>query len=76
MSVPRELCTREYKCEHYNLKAHPKACFFCDHLTDIIFDYTNGPYMFFCDKYIDDPDGEYISRGMRGECPDFQEEEE
>lgn len=25
-------------------------CVFCEHCTDIFYDYTNGPYMFICDK--------------------------
>lgn len=24
-------------------------CIFCKHCTGIIYDYTNGPYMFFCE---------------------------
>ena len=26
-----------------------KCCAFCKHCTDIFYDYTNGPYLFFCD---------------------------
>ena len=26
---------REYKCEYYRLRAHPKSCFFCDVDSDI-----------------------------------------
>ena len=25
------------------------ACVFCDHCTDIIFDYTHGPYLILCE---------------------------
>lgn len=27
-----------------------KDCLFCKHCSDVLWDYTNGPYMFFCDK--------------------------
>lgn len=54
----------------YTVKAHPKSCFFCQHLTDIFYDYTNGPYGFVCNL-----DGD-IETGMRGVCRDFKEEEE
>lgn len=27
--------------------AHKNSCLFCKHCTDIFYDYTNGPYMFF-----------------------------
>lgn len=67
---------RLYQCEFYSVWADKRSCFFCDHLTDIWWDYTNGPYMFRCarghDDALADPDG--IRRGMRGECPDFTEE--
>ena len=48
--------------------AHPKACFFCDHCTDIFYDW-NGPYMFICQKDHNDE----IERGLEGKCPDFYE---
>ena len=46
----------------------PKACFFCDHCTDIFYDW-NGPYMFICQKDHNDE----IERGLEGKCPDFYE---
>lgn len=69
--------TRVYEGAGYTVKAHPKSCFFCDHLTDIYWDYTNGPYMFTCEKrYMTTPDDEDpIVIGMHGACPDFVEEE-
>lgn len=73
--VPRELCTRKVTIEDRSYMAHPRACFFCKHLENVVWDYTHGPYMFFCEKYREDPDGEYTERGLKGECPDFQEEE-
>lgn len=26
------------------------CCAFCRHCTDLFYDYTNGPYLFICDK--------------------------
>lgn len=70
--------TRKFEGDGYSVMARPNSCFFCDHLTDIVFDYTNGPYMFFCDIHHmekeDDPDP--IEVGMLGECEDFAEREE
>lgn len=63
---------RLYDCEHYRVWAHKRSCFFCQHLTDIWWDYTNGPYMFLCEQ---EEDPAAIERGMKGECPSFKEEE-
>ena len=49
--------------------AHPKACFFCDHCTDIFVDWDGTPYMFVCIK----DHGTEIERGLEGKCPDFYE---
>lgn len=43
-----------------------KDCIFCDHCTDVWWDYTHGPYMFFCEKH---------DKCIHGNCPDFKEEE-
>ena len=69
--VPREEATREYRCDEYAVMAHPKACFFCDHCTDIFYAW-NGPYMFICQKDHNDE----IERGLEGKCPDFYESNE
>ena len=61
---------RRYECEFYSVDAHPRSCLFCAHCTDVFWDYTNGPYMFFCDA-----DGDTES-GMSGECDSFIEESE
>ena len=61
--------TREYECEEYKCYAHPRACLFCDLCTDVIFDYTNGPYMFICVKSHD------TDKGMNGNCEHFKEDE-
>lgn len=47
----------------------PKACVFCDHCKDIFWDYTNGPYMIFCDIDLDPNEG-----GYEGKCGSFVEE--
>lgn len=59
---------RTYECEHYKVTANEKSCFFCKHCTDIFFDYTNGPYMFICNKNIE-PTHEILSKG----CITFEE---
>lgn len=48
----------------------PKACMFCDHCSDIYWDYTNGPYLCFCNLDIDPNTG-----GYEGKCDSFIEEE-
>ena len=45
------------------------VCFFCKNLTDVIWDYTNGPYLFICEKV----DGDGIDLGLEGKCPHFEE---
>lgn len=54
---------RTYKCPH-------KACVFCDHCTDVWWDYSNGPYMMVCEIRGD------VERGFIGECEMFIEEKE
>lgn len=58
---------REYRCEWYRLKAPPTCCLFCDHCTDVLWDYWHGPYMFFCEI-----DGD-TDRGCLGQCDRFAE---
>lgn len=70
-------CTRPYLFHEFGIvvMAHPTSCFFCDHCTDIWYDFENGPYMFDCAKQGEDEDnGVRILRGLKGECPDFMEE--
>lgn len=66
---------RLYECPYYSVEAPPTSCWFCKHLTDVFFDYTNGPYMFFCDLYHNDIDTfpEGIDPGLIGMCEDFEE---
>ena len=61
---------KEYKCEYYKVMAHERSCFFCRKCTDIWWDYTNGPYMFFCEDGIDPGEKEFA-----GECDGFEGEE-
>ena len=54
------------------VKAPDRACLFCDHCRDILWDYSHGPYLIFCDRHEDVTEEE----GPQGNCPDFLEEEE
>ena len=54
-----------YKCEYYEVMAPINSCYFCQHCTDIWFDYTNGPYMFLCLKEAD------TQQGIQGKCEQF-----
>lgn len=49
------------------------SCVFCAKLRDLVYDYTNGPYLFFCE---DDTDGSLTEQGYIGECPLFVESAE
>ena len=41
---------KEFVCENGKTYLIPENfCAFCEHCTDILFDHTNGPYMFICD---------------------------
>lgn len=67
---------RTFQCEAGLLKGPThrcpdKACVFCDHYTDIFWDYHGGVCMIFCDKNND------TSNGNNDEsCPDFIETKE
>lgn len=56
---------REYECDYYTVTAPAKSCLFCDHCTDIFWDFSHGPYAFICD--IEDDTG----MGASGECASF-----
>ena len=61
---------KEYRLtNHFAVLAPDNCCLFCDHCTDVWWDYENGPYMFFC---VVDKD---TSKGARGACEYFLEEE-
>ena len=41
---------RTFKCANgFTYEIPDNFCVFCEHCTDIFYDYTNGPYMFICD---------------------------
>lgn len=61
--------TKRYECEFYSIEVPEKSCLFCEHCTDVFWDYTNGPYMLVCDVGAD------TASGARGECAAFIEEE-
>ena len=43
-----------YELENHSVYAMPVThCVFCKHCSDIFYDYTNGPYMFMCDKQLE-----------------------
>lgn len=60
---------KKFKCANgYTYVVKDRTCLVCKHCTDILYDYTNGPYMAFCelrDILITD-----------GTCEDYLEEQE
>lgn len=78
----KQIVQRHYRLEPwYSIWAPEKCCLFCKHRDQVVYDYTNGPYMFFCDIHIakDEDDGElkYTTElGPIGECSDFEEDDE
>ena len=67
--IPEHEPWRIFRGPGYTVKAHPRSCFFCQHLTDIFYD-SQGPYGFVCNRKME----EDIETGMMGECPGFEEE--
>lgn len=60
---------RKFKCQDgYTYLCPDNCCLFCNHCTDIFWDYTHGIYMTLCD--ID----EDTSLGSKGKCGSFVEE--
>ena len=60
---------RRYECEFYTVMVPTRHCLFCEHNTDVFWDYTNGPYLFLCDV------GGDTRKGDKGECLRFKEEQ-
>ena len=58
---------RIYECEYYKVSAPDKSCLFCKHCTDVFWDFTNGPYLFFCNKRCN------TDLGALGKCERFFE---
>lgn len=66
--MDRAEATREFKCENGKIYlAHPKSCLFCDNCTDMLYDYTHGPYLFHCEHGLD------THEGIQGNCTSFIE---
>ena len=43
-----------YRCDNGKYYGGPqKSCLFCKHCTDLLWDYTHGPYMFFCELSLE-----------------------
>ena len=41
---------RIFKCDNgFDYKCSDHACVFCDHCSEIFYDYTHGPYLILCD---------------------------
>lgn len=43
------------------------GCLFCDHCTDVFYDFTHGPYMEICGLGLN------TQEGMAGKCRNFSE---
>ena len=56
----------------FTIWAPEKSCLFCRKCNDIIWDYTNGPYCFFCEEDAN-CEKELTEKGAIGECECFEE---
>ena len=70
--------TRLYKSDDFTVWARPNSCFFCKNCAHILWDYTNGPYLWMCDVVESiDEDGVYTfldtNIGMEGKCSSFDD---
>ena len=45
-----------YESENFKCYAPEDHCLFCDKCKDLFWDYTNGPYLFFCDDGLTYPE--------------------
>ena len=46
---------KPFECENGHTYLFPsKHCVFCKYCKDLLYDYTNGPYMFLCDLGCED----------------------
>lgn len=69
----KEKDKKEYKLDDFldiTVVAHKNSCYFCKNMSDIIYDYTNGPYGICCEKEC------YNKEAMYGKCKHFKEEGE
>jgi len=65
--------TRKYVLSEYPyfaVNAPATSCLFCNHCTDVFWDFTNGIYMLMCDLNTD------TESGCKGKCERFEEEQE
>ena len=58
----------------YRILSLPNTCYFCKNCTDIWWDYSNGPYMFSCDKEQEVDEDLVWKKGLIGKCEYFEEE--
>lgn len=42
---------KRYNGGEFSVLAPDESCLFCKHCTEFFWDYTHGPYLFFCDVY-------------------------
>lgn len=68
----KEEDARTFHGNGYDVIAHKKSCLFCDHCTDIFYDYKYGAYMFFC--VIEANEGKNTMDMLLGKCKQFAEE--
>ena len=64
---------REYRCGDeigVTVRAPENCCLFCKHCTDVFWDYSNGPYMLFCNIHEDVKK----AGGHTGDCKEFEED--
>lgn len=56
-----------WRCDNGHVyMAFKNSCVFCEHC-DVFWDYTNGPYLFFCDADCN------TEHGLSGQCEIFKE---
>jgi hypothetical protein len=58
--------------------AHKRSCLFCEHCSDIFWDYTNGIYGISCDINWNNAESrrEHIHLSFDGKCKSFEESED
>ena len=61
---------REFEGDGYILIANSHSCPFCAYCTDIYYDYTNGPYWFYCGKHAIFCDT--LEDVLRNGCEDYE----
>lgn len=74
MNVRKNSFLKEFQCMNgKTYYAHKNSCLFCNHCSDIIFDFTNGPYMFMCDLYLDETN---VDKSFEGKCDKWEGDDE